>query len=326
MKLPDSLELLYPGVFGEKDLDIIYKGQTYTPQDVEALCKAVCYDENGFLVVDGDLLDVYDSTFDELVLPDHIDKICTTAFNGDEIGKLVIPGTVKEIEESAFFDCDWIDEITLEDGVTTLAANAFGMASYGTVVELIHLPASLTSVSEYALDNCQVCEYGGVEYEHYSMNEFGEDHLYELLSMLIPEYEDGMLIQDGVLADVLYCRDSLHQPLVIPEGVTVIGSGVHMFGGSVFFEVQLPQTLTEIADEGFMHANFLESVEIPAGVKRIGDRAFRLCVALTTVVLNDDLEELGADAFEGCDNVSVIYKGNTYTQDNIDELYAAVNG
>lgn len=338
--LPDSLAVVSEYIFADIDVTFTYKGQSYTSADAQALCEAVeHYDENGFLVADGKLFTVLPSVGGDVVIPNTVEKICEGAFFGNDIDMLYIPGSVKEIEGFAFVECGLISEVTLNEGITKIGDNAFiASPGYDYAVKLIHIPSSLTDISEYSLYDCNVCEYNGVEYRWYGRYEFGENHLYMLY---------GMLIENGVLKDFLYCRDSYYEPLVIPEGVTAIGEAAFS-DTPVFFELQLPQTLTEISDKA-LYSTYIRNVEIPSGVKRIGDSAFYGCFNLETVKLSEGLEEIGGKSFAGCDdlaeinipstvkfidetafensdNITVTYNGSSYTQDNISELFAAVNG
>ena len=347
--LPDSLEILFEGVFGSSDVMFAYKDDHYTASDNIDLCKAVCYDENGFLVHDGDLLTVLSSVGGDVVIPDTVEKICSGAFFEKDINTVLIPSSVKEIEGYAFVYCGWINEVTIEEGVTTLGDCIFSCCDFGGAV--IHLPSTLTDITEHSLSTGSHSvrfEYKGIEYCHYESYVTGEYPLYELIGMLIPGYEDGLLIEDGVLVDCLFCKDSYYSPIVVPEGVTVISDEVFYGSVNVFFEVVLPQTLTEIGYKAFAFA-YIRSLELPENVKKLGESSFYGCFNLETVKLNEGLEEIGYQAFADCDdlieinipstvkhidetafdrsdNVTVTYNGNSYTPENMSELYAAVNG
>lgn len=346
--LPDSLEILFEGVFGDSDVMLAYKDDHYTSSDNISLCKAVCYDENGFLVHDGDLLTVLSTVHGDIVIPDTVEKICSGAFFEKEINTVVIPSSVRVIERNAFIYCGWINEVTIEEGVTTLGDDIFLYCDFSGAV--VHLPSTLTDITEYSLATGSYSvgfEYKGKEYRRYESYVTGENPLYELLGILMPEYEDGLLIEDGVLVDCLYCKDSYFSPMVVPEGVTVIGDEVFNGSVNVFFEVVLPQTLSEIGNKAFAFA-YIRSLELPPNVRKLGENAFYGCFNLETVKLNEGLEEIGGKAFADCydlteinipstvkhidetafdrsDNVTVTYNGSSYTQDNINELYAAVN-
>ena len=71
--------------------------------------------------------------------------------NGNELTTLVIPDTVTEIKQYAFYDCDFITSITIPDSVTQINSYAFfGCDGLGTVV----IPGSVTSINNYAFGYC----------------------------------------------------------------------------------------------------------------------------------------------------------------------------
>lgn len=113
---------------------------------------------------------------------------------------------------------------------------------------------------------------------------------------------DGLgyrVLEDGTVSIVEYDGDSIH--LVIPEtidGYTVTKINDHFIlcSSRKYIEsVALPETLTEIGQNAFLHVP-LSSVEIPANVKKIGETAF-YNNALTSVVFHEGLEEIGFAAF-----------------------------
>ena len=59
---------------------------------------------------------------------------------------------------------------------------------------------------------------------------------------------------------------------VVPEGVTTVGNSA--FYDGLISEIQLPTTLTTIADSAFSGATNLESADIPNSVRTIGSNAF----------------------------------------------------
>lgn len=94
--------------------------------------------------------------------------------------------------------------------------------------------------------------------------------------------EDGKLVKyNGPGGDV-----------VIPEGVTNIGSGAFEFRTS------------------------LTSITIPAGVTRIEAGAFNSCTGLTKLTIPESLTDIREYAFDGCTNLSEIYFGGTEEQWN----------
>lgn len=85
--------------------------------------------------------------------------------------------------------------------------------------------------------------------------------------------------------------------------------------------VVIPDSVAEIGGLVFSFCMGLKNIDIPNSVTKIGDGAFANCTGLRDIKV-PDTTEIGRDAFALCDNISVNYRGNTYTKANIKELYA----
>lgn len=115
-----------------------------------AVCKA--YDEtvsDDFVIFEGNYLASYKGADKNPVIPDkvtvlseqafqnadidtvtfspNIKEIPSMCFMGSHIKELVIPSTVKKVQERAFYGCRELEKITVEDGVERIASNAFQM-------------------------------------------------------------------------------------------------------------------------------------------------------------------------------------------------------
>lgn len=88
-------------------------------------------------------------------------------------------------------------------------------------------------------------------------------------SVEIPSEIDGMPVTS--IGNTAFYGCSL-TAIVIPEGITRIGSGA-FWHSKALFDVTLPSTLTEIQSYAFADCAALEEIEIPAGVQYIGNAA-----------------------------------------------------
>jgi hypothetical protein len=100
---------------------------------------------DGF-VIENSVLTAYEGEAEEVVVPEEVTVIATSAFSGDydhgiNLVKVTIPGTVKNIETEAFAFTN-ADIIVIEEGVESIGDYAF-MDSY---IKEIHFPASLTDI------------------------------------------------------------------------------------------------------------------------------------------------------------------------------------
>ena len=104
------------------------------------------------------------------------------------------------------------------------------------------------------------------------------------------------------------------EKIVIPSKVSYLGKTYNVIGiGYGAFqnceqlkEVQLPNTILEIANSAFAVCKNLKSIVIPEKTKSIGDRAFSSCYSLNKVVLPKRMEDLGSYAFAECTKLEEI--------------------
>ncbi|MDE7227839.1 MAG: leucine-rich repeat domain-containing protein [Treponemataceae bacterium] len=131
-------------------------------------------------------------------------------------------------------------------------------------------------------------------------------------------------------------QNSLPAELVIPDGVTAIGSeafrgcsslasvtipdGVMEIGVGAFIgcgglkSVTIPDSVTAIGAGAFTGCGSLKSMTIPGSVKAIGNFAFKGCTSLTSVMLANGLEDISSNTFEGCTSLNEVQFDGTMMQ------------
>ncbi len=72
-------------------------------------------------------------------VPEGVETIARYAFYGADISEVILPSTLTEIGEYAFYYCSSLPEVTLNEGLQVIGANAFT----GTRVTDIYLPKSV---------------------------------------------------------------------------------------------------------------------------------------------------------------------------------------
>ena len=113
----------------------------------------------------------------------------------------------------------------------------------------------------------------------------------------------------------------------IPEGALPYKSDIPTDSMSIFSdctaleEVTLPSTWTFIVLYMFKNCTSLTDVKLSSGVKEIDCDAFRNCTSLKSIDIPDSVTRIGSGAFDGCTDISINYKGKTYTEKNISKLY-----
>lgn len=132
--------------------------------------------------------------------------------------------------------------------------------------------------------------------------------------------ENPLVIVNGNLLDALECGGEI----VVPDGVlSICPSAFSELGLNMRpTGVRLPEGLKKIPAELFRGCGGMESVTIPESVTEIGKDAFYDCGGLGQIVLPDGLEKIDGSIFSPFDRCEVIYRGETYSSDRYEELYA----
>lgn len=113
--------------------------------------------------------------------------------------------------------------------------------------------------------------------------------------------------------------------VTLSNNLTKIGDKA-IWGCNGLTSITIPYGVTEIGEWAFYECTGLTDITIPNSVTEIGDYAFNGCTGLTDITIPDSVTEIGRSAFYGCTNIIATYKGKTYTADQRDDLYKAING
>ena len=201
--------------------------------------------DNELAVVKGD--SKYTST---IVIPDivthdnntfKVTRIGSEAFyECDGLTSVIIPNTVRDIEDYAFSYSADLTSVPLGNNVTTIGNDAFsGCYSLSS----INIPDSMKTIGGFAFANCK-----------------------SLASINIPNSVTAI----GYSA---FSGCESLTSIIIPNSVNNIGGGIFTNCISLI-SVTIPDNMTNIVNSMFSGCSALISISIPNSVKRIEDYAF----------------------------------------------------
>jgi hypothetical protein len=151
----------------------------------------------------------------------------------------------------------------------------------------IILPASVTSIGQYAFKGCYNLTSVSIPANVTSIGQYAFSGCYNLTSVSIP------------------------------AGVTSIGEAAFSYCSGLT-SVSMPAGVTSIGQQAFYGCTGLTSVSIPANVTSIGERAFYGCTGLTSVTIPANVTSIGNYAFYCCSGLtSVTFE----TGSDIDDAY-----
>lgn len=252
--------------------------------------------------LEGVIITGYNGKIHEMRIPTEIegDRVKSVRLNNHGVVKKVdIP---EGISDFFFANCEYLESVILPNGIASIPggedSSGIGCFSYCFKLAEVIIPDGVTEIGINAFSHCS-----------------------SLTSITMPssvkEIGSGAFAQTGLTE------------IEIPEGVEAIGFNTFRVCGSLT-SVTLPSSITAIGNDAFAACTELKSINIPDGVTYIGKGAFMNCTSLRELALPDSVTEINVgsstfETFEGCEALTVTYKGQKYNHTNFGDLYKAVN-
>jgi len=229
----------------------------------------------GDVIINGVLLKAAHSDSGEIVIPDTLEGVSSSAFSVQVVGDNTVQ---REDVKSVVFPNGWktisgvhsslLESVTVPDSVISIANHAF---SNNPNLVITSLPANLKYIGDNAFQGVGMSS-----------------------DLTIPKsvkrIGSGAFSESGIVnAD-------------IPAGVTRILDST--FEASKLEKVTIPDTVLYIGNNAFKDCAGLKEVTIPGSVYVIADSAFEGC-ELDSAVVSEGVLSIGANAFSGCKSISL---------------------
>ena len=187
-----------------------------------------------------------------------------SAFGGcSGLTSVIIPTSVKIINDYAFSGCSGLTSITIPNSVETIGAWAFSGCANLTSIEI---PSSVTYIDGYAFEYCTKLASITLPQSTLTIlnNAFNNTKWYN-------EQSDGVLYLDDC------CMGYKGEK---PRGHLQINDGTRLIAKEAFYDcseltsIYLPNSMTGIGASAFEGCSELTSITIPKTVHSIGNRVF----------------------------------------------------
>jgi len=239
----------------------------------------------------------------ELVIPDTVKEIKDYAFYYyTSLTNVTIPDSVTSIGYEAFYNCRNLTSVTIGNGVTSIGYEAFRNC---TSLTNVTIPDSVTSIGNYAFYGCSsltsITIGNGVTHI-YSAAFY---NCYGLTNIIIPNSVKS--IGDSAFS----CCTGLTS-IIIPNSVTSIAKST-FYSCKSLTSITIPDSVTSISEHAFQECSSLTNVTIPDSVTSIGNYAFNSCDSLTSITIGNSVTYIDEHAFSNCTSLTSVTIGNSVT-------------
>jgi hypothetical protein len=197
----------------------------------------------------------------------------------------IIPNTVTNIGDYAFFGCSALTNLTIPSSVTSIGDAAFWCC---TLLTNVIIPNSVTNIRDGAFGYCS---------NLLAITVAATNSFYSSLAGVLFDISQTTLLQ--------YPAGKMGNSYIIPNTVTNIGDYA-FFGCSALTNLTIPNSVTNIGEAAFEGCTCLTSVTIPNSVTGIGDGTFYSCTGLTSVTIPNSVTSIGEAAFAGCTSLTSV--------------------
>lgn len=316
------------------------------------------------------------SSFKSITLPDSVTNIGSSAFSGcTSLASISLPDSVTNVGYSAFRDCTSLKSVTIPDSVTSIGNYAFencdslekvyisDVASWCNILfydydsnplyyaEKLYLnnilvtnlviPDSVTSIGNYAFENCISLEYVTIPDSVTSIGSNAFENCDSLTSVTLPDSVTSV-------GSNAFKNCDAFETVIIPNSVTSIGNNAfyNCATNLVFLGQSDSYAETYANNSGYQFIPYtdrcgdnataefkngkltingsgsmyfgvyknipiIKDVVISKGITSIGMEVFYHCAELKTVTIPRSVTNIGISAFGSCNSLTDVYYSGT---------------
>lgn len=247
--------------------------------------------------------------------------------NNKDIREISLPGTIKNIANWTFYNCNNLQTVKLGEGISYVS---FRMFDNCTALKNVSLPNSLQKIGSYAFYNCSsltsvnipssvttigYCCFNGCDKlstikvspanPYFSTDGkaiFNKDKTVLYTAIPVTSYNIPSTVRK--LGSSAFNDQKDMTSATLPEGLVSIGS--YAFSGCSKLEhLVIPSTVDSIGNHAFNGCSALQQINIPQGIKKLAD-AVLSGTGIKTLDIPSSVNDIGMAAFSNCESLQSI--------------------
>lgn len=239
---------------------------------------------------------LYDKDFQKLIcLPvgiktsfavkEGVKIIGSGACSGTYTSEIILPQSLKRIDEEAFSNTRNLKQIIIPEGCAYVGRNAF---AGGQVLSMIKIPSSVTYIGDIAFRKCT-----------------------NLKEIIVDKGNQQFCSANNVLYNKNMTRliaaspKSLSGAFNVPNTVSTISNYAFCCCNQLTY-INIPSSVNNIASSAFAFCTRLETIVLPEGVTKIDAQLFWRCLSLKEVYIPSTVTSISGSAFTACNSLEKI--------------------
>lgn len=241
----------------------------------------------------------------------------------------VIPSSIKEISDSAFYNCSGLTRMSIPDNVVNVGNSAFERC---VNLEYIYIGEKCSNISKGTFTGCtsldtlhinsNIILYTKKDGGIYSIKDiFGNSFKHVELGnniKLIPSdsFKDCLSLETvnitnncDSIGDSAFSGCANLKAITIPDSLRTISRSLFE-GCSKLQSIRIPNEVTCIKNSAFKGCVALDSINIPANIISMGYSVFQNCSSLKSVIL-PNITEIPTNTFLSCTSLKNVLMPNT---------------
>lgn len=247
--------------------------------------------------------------------------------NNKDIREISLPGTIKNIANWTFYNCNNLQTVKLGEGISYVS---FRMFDNCTALKNVSLPNSLQKIGSYAFYGCSsltsvnipssvttigYCCFNGCDKlstikvspanPYFSTDGkaiFNKDKTVLYTAIPVTSYNIPSTVRK--LGSSAFNDQKDMTSATLPEGLVSIGS--YAFSGCSKLEhLVIPSTVDSIGNHAFNGCSALQQINIPQGIKKLAD-AVLSGTGIKTLDIPSSVNHIGMAAFSNCESLQSI--------------------